>query len=41
MVKGVAVDSLHCIYLGVTLQLLKLWLDKTHRSEDFYIENKV
>lgn len=38
---GVVIDSLHCIYLGVTLKLLKLWFDKGARMEDFSIRAKV
>ena len=41
LVKGVVVDDLHGIYLGVTRLLLKLWFDKDHRGRDFYIGNKV
>lgn len=28
LAKGIAVDDLHCIYLGVTSDLLHYWFDK-------------
>lgn len=39
--RGVVIDSLHCVYLGVALKLLKLWFDKDTRMEDFSIRTKV
>ena len=33
LVKGVVVDDLHGVFLGVTLTLLRLWLDKANRSK--------
>ncbi len=39
--EGVVIDSLHCLYLGVSLKLLKLWFGKDARSNDFSIRNKV
>jgi len=41
LVKGTAIDALHAICLGVTLQLLKLWFDKGNAHERFYIGDKV
>ena len=37
IVKGFAVDSLHCIDLGVTKALGSLWFDKCNHQEQFYI----
>jgi len=39
--RGVVIDSLHCLFLGVVLQLLKLWFDKAHRKKPHSIRNKV
>ena len=39
--RGVVIDSLHCLYLGVMLKLLKLWFDKGSRAKDFSIRDKV
>lgn len=33
MIKSTAIDSLHCLYLGVTRQLLDLWFSRAHRKE--------
>ena len=41
LVKGVVVDSLHAIFIGVVHQLLKLWLNKANRHKDYFIGNKV
>ena len=36
VVDGVAVDYMHGILLGVSKQLLKLWLDSQFSGEDWY-----
>ena len=36
--RGVVIDSLHCLFLGVVLQL---WFDKAHRKKPHSIRNKV
>ena len=41
LVKGVVIDGLHCLLLGVTLHLLNLWFDKRNRDRDFYVGDKV
>ena len=41
LARGCVVDDLHCLYLGVTLQLLHFWFEKKHRTKSFYIGNKV
>ena len=40
-VWGVVIDDLHSIFLGVTLTLLHLWIDKTHKDKPFFIGKKV
>ena len=41
VVKGVVIDDLHGIFLGVTLTLLHLWFDKANKGKAYYIGNKV
>ncbi len=36
IVDGIAVDYMHGILLGVTKQLLKLWLDSQYSHEEWY-----
>ena len=38
--KGIAVDYMHCVFLGVTKMLMTWWFDKTHASEDGNIRGK-
>lgn len=35
------IDDLHCLYLGVTKYLIKLWFGSGSRGSDYYIGNKV
>ena len=37
--KGIAVDDLHAVFLGVTLDLLRFWLK--HRTEIFSLRSQV
>ena len=39
--KGIAVDYMHCVFLGVTKMLMTRWFDKTHASEDGNIRKHV
>ena len=39
--KGIAVDYMHCVFLGVTKMLMTWWFDKTHASEDGNIRKHV
>jgi hypothetical protein len=39
-VWGIVIDDLHGIFLGVTLKLLHLWLDKANKGKPFFIGNK-
>ena len=41
IVKGVVIDDLHCMFLGVTRHLINLWFDKKWSRQDFYVGNKV
>ena len=38
VVSGIVIDDLHVIYLGVTLTLLRLWLDKSNRTKPYFID---
>lgn len=37
IIRGVTVDYMHCVLLGVQKMLLTLWTDTTNKSEKFYI----
>ena len=39
--RGVVIDSLHCVYLGVTYKLITLWFGKESRNKNFSIRLKV
>ena len=39
--KGFVVDALHCVFLGVVLQLLTFWFNKSHVRKDYNIRLKV
>ena len=41
IIKGVAVDYMHCVLIGVTKMFMTLWFDKTHASEDGSIQERV
>lgn len=40
IIKGTSFDYMHCVLLGVTRLLLRLWFTPSHRSELWYIGNK-
>lgn len=40
-VRGTTVDYMHCVLLGVTRQLIRLWFETQHSKELWYIGNKV
>ena len=40
-VSGYPVDYMHSVLLGVTKQLLDLWLSTESKDKDYYIGNKV
>ncbi|XP_070174358.1 uncharacterized protein [Littorina saxatilis] len=41
VIRGVALDYMHCVCLGVTKMLMTLWFDKSHKSQPFSISNKL
>ena len=41
MVRAVAIDSLHCIYLVVTVLLFKVWFHKDYKGADYHNGDKV
>ena len=42
LVKGVVVDAMHCVFLGVMAKtLIPLWCDTTHRFKPFSIRRNV
>lgn len=41
IVRGVAVDYMHCMMLGIVKMLLSLWFDKSYKSEHFNISDKI
>ena len=41
LVKGTAIDILHCVFLGAVLNLINCWFDKSHRSADYSNQQKV
>jgi len=38
MLSSATVDYMHCEFLGVTKQLIKLWHDSKYHKEDYYIK---
>jgi hypothetical protein len=41
IVDGIAVDYMHGILLGVSKQLLKLWLDSQYSQEEWYCGRRI
>ena len=41
IIKGIAVDYMHCVLLGVTKTLMTLWFDKSHTAEFWNISKRV
>ena len=41
LVRGVAIDYMHCVLLGVTCLLLCLWFDSSHHREPWYMGKRV
>ena len=41
LVKGVVVDYLHCVLLGVVKMMMEFWFQKNHRGKPHYIGKKV
>lgn len=40
IVRGVSVDYMHCVLLGVMKMMMTLWFDKAHRNEHFNISTR-
>ncbi|PFX11596.1 hypothetical protein AWC38_SpisGene24605 [Stylophora pistillata] len=41
IVNGIAIDTMHCIFLGVVKQLLGLWFNTKHSTQRWYCGNSV
>lgn len=41
VIRGTAVDYMHCVCEGVIDQLISRWLDKSNSKQDFYLGSKV
>ena len=41
IVRGFAVDYMHCVLLGVTRSLCFLWFDSEHHNEPYYFGRKI
>jgi len=40
LVQGFVIDMLHCVFQGVSLQLIRLWFDESNRGNPWYIGEK-
>jgi hypothetical protein len=40
IIRGVTVDYMHCVLLGVMKKLVHLWTDTANKDEDWYIGNR-
>ena len=41
IIKGVAVDYMHCVLLGVTKTIMTLWFDKSHAAEFWNVSKRI
>ena len=41
IVRGIAIDTMHCVYLGVVKQLVGLWFNSKHSGQKWYCGDKV
>ena len=41
IIKGISVDYMHCVLLGVTKMLMTLWFDKVHVVEDWNVSKRL
>lgn len=41
VVNGIAIDTMHCVFLGVVKQLLGLWFNTKHSTQRWYCGNSV
>lgn len=41
LIKGTAIDYMHCVLEGVTKSLLNLWFSSSHKKESFNVSDKI
>ncbi|KXJ13019.1 hypothetical protein AC249_AIPGENE28187 [Exaiptasia diaphana] len=41
IVRGISIDYMHCVLLGVMKMLMHLWFDKSRKGESYNISSKV
>ena len=41
IIRGVAVDYMHCVLLGVVKMLLHLWFDKSQKGQPYFCGNNL
>ena len=41
VIKGMSIDYMHCILLGICRLLLRLWVQSSYHQELWYIGNKI
>lgn len=41
IVSGIAIDAMHCVFLGVVKQLVGLWFNPKHSGQRWYCGNSV
>ena len=41
IVRGIAIETMHCVYLGVVKQLVGLWFNSKHSGQKWYCGDKV
>ena len=41
IIKGIGIDYMHCVLLGVTKMLMTLWFDKAHATEDWNVRKRL
>ena len=40
-IRTTVIDDLHCVYLGVTKHLMKLWFDNSYTNEDWSLSGSI
>ena len=41
LVQGFVIDMLHCMFLGVSLQFIRLWFDGSNQGNPWYTGEKI
>lgn len=41
VINGIAIDAMHCVYLGVVKQLVGLWFNSKHSDQRWYCGSRV